>query len=224
MEFYSARKKHFESELLDIKKQYNTISLLRFAVVIAFLASGWFSLQSAENSILIVLMFLLAVVFALLMKRHSAVTRKRIRAAALVAINTEEINYLNHNTMPFEDGHEFIDHKHPYSYDLDIFGQHSLFQNTNRTQTFTGKEKFASLLLKNLPQSEIAENQKAIIELAGMTEWRQEIMALGRTGNDSGTLYNRLMQWAGKASVELPGWVYFISYAGPVAVFALLFG
>ncbi|RZJ64788.1 MAG: DNA mismatch repair protein, partial [Flavobacterium sp.] len=61
MEFYSTRKKQFESELLNLKKQYNTISLLRFAVVIAFLASGWFSIQSAENSILLVLMLLLAV-------------------------------------------------------------------------------------------------------------------------------------------------------------------
>jgi hypothetical protein len=39
----------------------------------------------------------------------------------------EEISYLEKKTIPFENGLEFNDF-HPYAYDLDIFGEHSLFK------------------------------------------------------------------------------------------------
>jgi hypothetical protein len=46
---------------------------------------------------------------------------------ALKEINENEISYLEKKTIPFENGLEFNDF-HPYAYDLDIFGEHSLFK------------------------------------------------------------------------------------------------
>jgi hypothetical protein len=43
-------------------------------------------------------------------------------------INENEISYLEKKTIPFENGLEFNDFHHPYAYDLDIFGEHSLFK------------------------------------------------------------------------------------------------
>jgi hypothetical protein len=37
-----------------------------------------------------------------------------------------KISYLEKKTIPFENGLEFNDFHHPYAYDLDIFGEHSL--------------------------------------------------------------------------------------------------
>ena len=37
-------------------------------------------------------------------------------------------------------GKEYIDPGHLYTFDLDIFGEHSLFQYINRTSTPVGKE------------------------------------------------------------------------------------
>jgi hypothetical protein len=37
-------------------------------------------------------------------------------------------SYLEKKTIPFENGLEFNDFHHPYAYDLDIFGEHSLFK------------------------------------------------------------------------------------------------
>jgi hypothetical protein len=47
---------------------------------------------------------------------------------ALKEINENEISYLEKKTIPFENGLEFNDFHHPYAYDLDIFGEHSLFK------------------------------------------------------------------------------------------------
>ena len=54
-----------------------------------------------------------------------------------------ELSYFRNNFSPFEDGTEFIDLHHEYSYDLDIFGPESLFNRINRTVTLKGKEMLA---------------------------------------------------------------------------------
>jgi hypothetical protein len=56
-------------------------------------------------------------------------------------------------------GLEFNDFHHPYAYDLDIFGEHSLFQNLNRTATFIGRKKLAEQLL-TLSPNEIIETRR----------------------------------------------------------------
>jgi len=129
------------------------------------------------------------------MNRHVLVRNKRLRAEAIVKINEDEIDYLLQNKIPFDEGNEFTDHIHPYSYDLDIFGNKSLFHNINRTQTFKGKQKLAALLKKILPEEEILLNQDAIKELSGKPEFRQEIMALGKAYRDSEEIYERLLNW-----------------------------
>ena len=40
---------------------------------------------------------------------------------------SKELSALNYNTSSFEDGAEFIDPAHLYSYDLDVFGHIPFF-------------------------------------------------------------------------------------------------
>ena len=82
------------------------------------------------------------------MRIHSKLQFKKQVTQALFAINKDEITYLEREKIPFENGIEFNDFQHPYAYDLDIFGEHSLFQNVNRTATFIGKKILATKLLK----------------------------------------------------------------------------
>ena len=43
-------------------------------------------------------------------------------------------------------GEEFINRDHDYSYDLDIFGENSLFQYINTAKTFFGRIKMKNIL------------------------------------------------------------------------------
>lgn len=71
---------------------------------------------------------------------------------------------LNYDTSSFEDGAEFIDPAHLYSYDLDVFGPHSLFQYINRTCTQLGKSLLANWLGTHLVnKKEIESRQEAIL-------------------------------------------------------------
>jgi hypothetical protein len=102
--------------------------------------------------------------------------RKIQRCDRLIEINQQEIEAVNNNYSTFDPGNEFVDHEHPYTHDLDIFGESSLFQCINRTATIFGKNRLADYF-KNAYQyrQEIPERQAAILELSGNVAFRQQI-------------------------------------------------
>jgi DNA mismatch repair ATPase MutS len=144
---------------------------------------------------------------------------------ALIAINSDEVDYLENNKIPFENGAEFIDFHHPYAYDLDIFGNHSLFQNLNRTATFIGKKTFANQCVQLLPNEEIIRNQDAIKELTDKLVWRQEYSALAKISQDTKRSYESLLQWSTFNSTPLSKGTVVISILSPLLFlgFALLY-
>lgn len=100
-----------------------------------------------------------------------------------IALCTKEIAALRGDHSGFEPGTEFIDENHPYSLDLDIFGQGSLFQFLNRSSTIFGKRRLSELLSGAFQfRKEISLRQKAVEELAGMVDLRLQYQ---------GTFFNR---------------------------------
>ena len=95
----------------------------------------------------------------------------------LIEINKNEIDALKGEWSMFDEGSEFKDSKHPYTFDLDIFGAKSIFQLINRTVSQEGKNKLATILKQG--SSNITLNNKAIEELSRNIEWCQEFMSEG---------------------------------------------
>jgi len=224
MQFYTQRREQFLSELKQLTIRYNTISLIRLVVAILFLVLGYFSLQRGSHSTLIIATVFCVVSFFVLMRIHSALSVKKGRAAALVKVNEDEIAYLSGKGIAFDNGAGFVDYKHPYSHDLDIFGHKSLFHNLNRTETYKGREKLAQLLLTLLPNSDIVKNQAAVKELAAKSEWRQEVMALGKSNKDSAGVYNKLTAWFTTHSKTIAPMSRYIAIATPVALLVFVIG
>ena len=216
MEFYTARKELFLKELAQLSKQYNTISFIRFITAVAFLVLGYYSLRSTNAINYIIAMIACIIAFSVFMRIHTTVSQKRARAAALVKVNEQEINYLVNGSIDFADGAQFADPNHAYSHDLDIFGQRSLFHNINRTETFKGGNKLAQLLLNILPQPEILQNQEAVKELAAKPEWRQEVMALGKSNKDSAAAYHKLQDWLKNSPAKLSTISIILAVASPL--------
>ncbi|UQD57088.1 DNA mismatch repair protein [Flavobacterium sp. K5-23] len=214
MEVYSTKSKGFSQELNTINKKYNSISFLRLMSIILFLGSLYFYMQKSENIYLFSAVSFFAV-FLFLMRIHAKLLFQRKLKEALIEINKEELAYLDKNVIPFENGIEFNDFHHPYAYDLDVFGDHSLFQNLNRTATYIGKKTLAKQLLSLLPNQEIENNQDAIKELADKINWRQDFLALAKISKDNQSSYDVLLQWSKTNSVPLPKWAVVLSYVGP---------
>lgn len=178
----------------NFKKQYNFVGGLRLSMIIA-LAIFIYYYFTTSNPLFIYLGIVALIIFFILIKVSGRIAFRRNVSKTIVKINENELSYLKKESIPFDDGEEYIDPKHAYTYDLDFFGKHSLFQNINRTATYIGKSTLANRLKSTLQKGEIELNQQAIIELTSKIEFRQKINALGKIGQGSKDLYEDLVSW-----------------------------
>lgn len=215
MEIYKAKSKDFSEELSKITKKYNSISVLRLVCIVFFIGSLYYYFQK-EGMIFIALAVAFFAVFIFLMRIHSNLLFKRKLNTALLEVNKNELSYLERKSIPFENGQEFNDFHHPYAYDLDVFGENSLFQNLNRTATYIGKKTLAGQVLNLLPNKEILDNQQAVKELTQKINWRQHFLALAKISQDNQSSYEILLKWSVFNSKPLSKVALFISYTSPV--------
>lgn len=221
MEIYIAKKESYLAQLNSINKKYNSISFLRLISIVLFFVAIYYYLKTSAI-FYVWAAVLLFITFIVLMRIHSKLLFKKRVSQALHSINEDEIIYLKRNKMPFDNGIEFNDFHHPYAYDLDIFGGHSLFQNLNRTATYIGKKTLAIKLLTLLPNDEILNNHAAVKELTEKLDWRQEYLAFAKISNDSQSNYETLLKWSLFNSAPLSKFLVFISYFSPVLFLATL--
>ncbi|PID28729.1 MAG: DNA mismatch repair protein [Candidatus Cloacimonadota bacterium] len=222
MTYYKkAKEKHLEN-YNKLKKRYNTISVIRLLVVILFVFCIYNPFFT-EHHIFEVCSVLLFFIFLVLIKIHNTISWEKLFNKNIISINSDEISYLDGITIPFENGKEFIDHKHIYTYDLDIFGENSLFQNINRTSTYVGYKYLSNLLLEKLPENEIKLNQQAVQELTKEIEWRQKLMAIAKINKDSKSNYENLISWSKKKEKQFSKLLNILIYILPIIfVFSII--
>jgi hypothetical protein len=221
MEQYRKNLLSHERDLKEINKQYNSLGFIRFLVVVVFCILGYCYYVQQANLYLFGLLSLV-ILFIFLIKKHDKIAFKRSLIIEKININKAEIAYLNQEKIPFENGAFFSNPSHPYTFDLDIFGQNSLFQHLNRTSTFIGGNNLAKKLSINLSPDEIVENQNAIKELANKMSWRHHILAIGNIKRDSPEKYAKLIEWSKMPHSTISKGVVFLSFLFPLALLVSL--
>lgn len=212
---YKELQHNYRSTLKLINRKYNTISLFRLVVAVLFLVNAYLAIDHYQTYHFYIGVLLIAV-FIAVMRFHKAVDTKRRLMQHLVQINTTELEYLTENKLPFEHGAEYIDFKHEYAYDLDVFGADSLFQHLNRTATFIGKKTLANQLLSQQSQEQIRANQAAIQELAADLTWRQDFEAHAKLSSDSEKIFNKLKMWSTAPSAPIGKFMHLLTYVTPL--------
>jgi hypothetical protein len=104
------------------------------------------------------------VIFFLLYKRDEYYLQKKAYHEALNSVYAGEISFLNGDYRPFDNGERFIDKKHPYSYDMDVFGENSIYHMMNRTVT----QEAASILAGKLPPQGKRPQEKTKVSGKGL--------------------------------------------------------
>lgn len=118
--------------------------------------------------------------FVLLVIWHNRILKLKKAYELYRDINDYELKALNNDYSSFEDGEEFVDEKHYFSHDLDVYGPYSLFQYLNRTFSPQGKADLAERLGSGYHEkSKILAQQVAVAELAKKNEWMQAFRVLG---------------------------------------------
>lgn len=220
MNRYKELKSQHQQNADHINKRYNLISAVRLAIAIGTIASLYFY-NTSNNSLFILGTLLLVVAFLFLVKVHQKLSWQKKVEKELIDINQNEIDYLENKKLPFENGNNYINTTHSYSFDLDVFGENSLFQNLNRTGTHSGESKLASSLLNILSKDQILENQNTIRELENKLNWRQNILAIAKVNQDSKENFDEIVNWSKKRSNKIHPFVRLFSFISPLIVIGL---
>ena len=130
--------------------------------------------------------------------------RKKLRMLeASIKLYQGELNIGTTSQKLYDNGLKYLDKSHVYAYDLDLFGDGSLFQNLNRCHTNSGGYILANWLLEPSPEDNILDRQKATSELSKNVNFRKNVGVVGIINKTNDTL-NDHTNWHGNTmSVRL---------------------
>lgn len=219
-EVYEKREKHFSQELAKALTRLGYLAHLRLLtfLIAAFLIG--YSIYSGRAEFILYATSP-AVAFIVLVINY----RKLVKSAAylenMVAINQKSLQRLAWLWPGFsEKGEQYTSSEHPYSIDLNIFGQGSLFQYINSTVTRGGEEALADLLKGQKDPASILERQESVKELAGDLPWGQHFQAAGMETEVKEENPEELLAWAEdlQSGLKFPRFLLFLPF-----ITALLF-
>ena len=196
MKIYRDYIKKYDHKVLQLSKKLKYLSFLRLFIFILSLVPLIYLFSSGFLIPLLVVFPISVFGFGLAIGHYNKTDFLIKHSVFLKTINESEISRGESNLENLDTGQSFINQNHPYSSDLDIFGQHSLFQLLNRTTTESGRILLSEWLSEPASDSEIPVRQKAIKELAGKLDWRQDFQASGMHFQNKKSDYNKLLGWA----------------------------
>ncbi|MBN2519670.1 MAG: hypothetical protein JXB17_04130 [Bacteroidales bacterium] len=196
---YTDNIQKFNKKVLKLNKR---LTLLSIARLLSFLLSFTFLLVFYEINILFAFSIFIVffALFIYLIIYYNKTKSQNNHFQILKEINENEIEALKGNYSIFPEGKEFDDPDHNFSFDLDIFGEYSLFQYVNRTCTSIGKIQLAKwLLIPLFSEKEIYQRQHAVNELTNKLYWRQSFLATGKQYDiDKSNDEEEILNWLGE--------------------------
>ncbi|WP_304238836.1 MutS family DNA mismatch repair protein [Phocaeicola plebeius] len=213
---YTERLSLTEGQLQQVKKQIFRISMLRLALFIAGIAGLYFFFN--QTTLLIVCICLTFLPLFILVKIHNRFFIRKEWLETQARIIQEELQALSGDYSSFEDGKEYVNPEHPYSFDLDIFGRRSLFQSINRTCTFFGKVRLAEWLQNHLHEkTSIEKRQEMIREISEHTLFREQFRVAGLVHHGQSSDGEKIQAWSQSPAQYLhAGWVKAFIWGVPV--------
>ena len=160
--FYNQYINNSKNALNSLKSKSAIISVIRLIVFSGMIIDTYFFF--GETIFYPVLLFLI-IAFAFLLKYHQKTLDLINWHKTAINIGENELKALKQDYNTFDGGKEFIDHLHPYSSDLDLFGDSSIFQILNRTVTPLGKGFLNKWIKKVDSVNDIINRQKSIKEI-----------------------------------------------------------
>jgi len=169
------KKQVFEQEIKTyetlLKKQTATYKKIGYIKLFHVAFMGYFIYQIFTLNDNIILLMISGVIILLLIGFwifHAKLREGINYSKGMIQMNQCQLDRITGAWVGFADlGWEFVNHDHPYASDLDIVGQKSIFQFLNSTNTWHGRQQFASDLLDpNYTTAQIQARQKAVVELS----------------------------------------------------------
>ena len=177
---YRERRERHDAERRAAAARSHRIGLARVAVFGAFIAAGLWA-ERAPSLLSVAAVLLTIGAFIALLVVHERVRERERRAADLVAVQDAGLARLSRawRDLPARTAATAGDAAERAT-DLDLFGRPALAQLLGPTATEAGRRALTAWLLECALPDEIAARQQAMRELAGATDFRDEIALRAR--------------------------------------------
>lgn len=219
---YQEKHQFHQQTFLDLQRKYKQLAISRFIVFVAGIVITYFVFKMVGISWGLASGTVLLSLFLYLIYRHNQLADQRDYQEKLSKINEAELASFKGEWNKFESGERFVDTTHAFTYDLDIFGQNSLFQFLNRCSTQIGQAMLAQWLANpERWRGEILERQSAITELTEELEWSQDFQSIGMGELGKEKDVKTLSDWM-NMEPKLKHSLYPLLLWGSPALFALL--
>ena len=182
-------------KLSKVKNKIYRIGSLKLLLFVACIAGIIYFVSAGWTTILGVIAITL-IPFLVLVKYHNRLFNEKDYLEKEIEVNEQELSAINYDYSCFDGGKEYIDSAHLYTFDLDIFGDKSLFQYLNRTCTAFGKQKLSEwFMAPSNNKKEIEQRQKAVQELTLELNFRQHFRILGLLYKGNANDGKEIIQW-----------------------------
>lgn len=217
---YSSLFEDYSKKADALKQQLGALSIVRLGLFAGALFFGYKALVSGANEFTLIALILL-IGFFFILRWYDKLKNSVLFTEALSRLNEKEAQFLKGENPDFETGKEYTDPHHPYSYDLDLFGDGGLFPYLNRTSTSFGKEALAQSLL-HPDKNSIIERQDAIKELSRKLDFRQQVQAYGMIQETKEREMQQLKSWINSSSVFSKKTLYYALLIFPIVSLSVL--
>ena len=214
--WYTQRIDETLRQLSQTKTQINRISLLRVLLFVAGFG-GLILFYHSGTWAVVLTVCCTFLPFFILVKVHNRLYFRKERLETQLQLNQDELEGLEGDYSAFDEGSEFVDAGHPYSYDLDLFGRKSLFQALGRTCTHIGKQTLATWMQHHLTEKTAIETrQESIRDMSRRMEFREAFRVTGSINRGADSDEEEISRWSQTPSVlQHLWWVKLCLWAVP---------
>lgn len=196
-----------------VKKKAGSLSLLRLLVFFAMVALLVLSLSDAAYWFL---PFGLSVGgFIELIRRYNYQKDQEAVYLALQKLLLRSEKRKARNLSGLDSGSEFMEKLHPFANDLDLFGDHSLFQLLNHTCSPNAKKALAARMKGAFQLEEAEARRMAAQELSEKPKFLQAMESIGSAFFVEEKSNEGWIHWL-KEPQKIKSWISVFAFVGPI--------
>ena len=184
-QYFLSRLQITQKSVEKVQRNIYFLGTIRLLVVVATTVLAYF-LRTQGIFIVGGIIFAGIFLFLLALQLWNRLQKRKQYLETSVACDKNELDALDYHFEAFDGASERIQTLHPFGLDLDIFGNHSLFQSINRTVTADGKQILAEQFEKPALSPElIISRQQAVKELSNKPDFMHHFQITGRVNRES---------------------------------------
>jgi hypothetical protein len=196
--YYEKRIQETKTNLSSTKKKIYSLGTIRLLIFLGAIAGAYFLREWGTGIILLTLLTGFVFFLIVLVQYNKFQKRKQYLETSIVC-DENELKALNYDFSAFDGAPEKMNSDHFFSLDLDIFGNHSLFQSINRTCTNYGKKTLVQWFEQSLRQSnEIQIRQESVKELSKKPDFIHHFQVLGLINRGKESDYQEIKDFVEK--------------------------